>query len=340
VVDMGSNKKTEAQLVELFQKAVKAADKVEDEADKSEETRCVDALKAMKKVPVTTSILMDTQVGKQLRKLTKHQNSGISVIAQELIDAWKKIVATEAAAKNGSAAATAKKSPANDSLKSPGLSSPKSTTTVGKLVKTEHTVEVKTTVSVTTSQSQGNGALKPVVVKKCGDTTRDRIRELLAEAFSKVLTEAKDDYVRKVKATNVGEVAVTVEIAMFTKLGLSTGAANKGKYRSIMFNLKDPNNPDLRRRVLLGEIAPQELLTLSVEDMASDQRKKENQEIKDKALFECERGLKQAASTDQFKCSKCKQRKCTYFQMQTRSADEPMTTFVTCVNCNNHWKFC
>ena len=44
--------------------------------------------------------------------------------------------------------------------------------------------------------------------------------------------------------------------------------------------------------------------------------------------------------TDQFQCGKCKQRKCTYYQMQTRSADEPMTTFVTCIVCNNRWKFC
>ena len=44
--------------------------------------------------------------------------------------------------------------------------------------------------------------------------------------------------------------------------------------------------------------------------------------------------------TDMFKCGKCKQRNCTYFQMQTRSADEPMTTFVTCLNCNKRWKFC
>ena len=46
------------------------------------------------------------------------------------------------------------------------------------------------------------------------------------------------------------------------------------------------------------------------------------------------------ATTDQFQCGKCRQRKTQYYQMQTRSADEPMTTFVTCVNCGNRWKFC
>ncbi len=44
------------------------------------------------------------------------------------------------------------------------------------------------------------------------------------------------------------------------------------------------------------------------------------------------------AATDIFKCGKCKQRKCSYYQMQTRSADEPMTTFVTCLVCDNRWK--
>ena len=34
-------------------------------------------------------------------------------------------------------------------------------------------------------------------------------------------------------------------------------------------------------------------------------------------------------------CSGCKQKtKCDYYQMQTRSADEPMTTFVTCLECD------
>lgn len=38
-------------------------------------------------------------------------------------------------------------------------------------------------------------------------------------------------------------------------------------------------------------------------------------------------------------CSSCKKKsKCDYYQMQTRSADEPMTTFVTCLECDKQWK--
>lgn len=43
--------------------------------------------------------------------------------------------------------------------------------------------------------------------------------------------------------------------------------------------------------------------------------------------------------SDEYKCSKCKERKTSYYQLQTRSADEPMTTFVKCLNCGNKWKF-
>jgi transcription elongation factor S-II len=43
-------------------------------------------------------------------------------------------------------------------------------------------------------------------------------------------------------------------------------------------------------------------------------------------------------TTDMFRCGKCGQRKCCYYQLQTRSADEPMTTFITCVPCGNRWK--
>jgi len=39
-----------------------------------------------------------------------------------------------------------------------------------------------------------------------------------------------------------------------------------------------------------------------------------------------------------FKCQRCKSKNTSYYQMQTRCADEPMTTFVTCHNCDKRWK--
>ena len=56
---------------------------------------------------------------------------------------------------------------------------------------------------------------------------------------------------------------------------------------------------------------------------------------KDKKLFS-----RSGVASIYFFCSGCKKKtKCDYYQMQTRSADEPMTTFVTCLECDKRWKF-
>ncbi|GFH07213.1 uncharacterized protein HaLaN_01983, partial [Haematococcus lacustris] len=96
----------------------------------------------------------------------------------------------------------------------------------------------------------------------------------------------------------------------------------KAKFRSLSFNLKDPKNPDLRARVLEGDIEAQELVEMSAEQLASSEKKAEYSQIREHIMAESVRGNTQVASTDQFQCGRCKQRKCTYYQMQTRSADE------------------
>lgn len=45
-----------------------------------------------------------------------------------------------------------------------------------------------------------------------------------------------------------------------------------------------------------------------------------------------------AMATDRFRCSQCKKKLCSYYELQTRSADEPMTIFVTCLNCGKQWR--
>ena len=42
--------------------------------------------------------------------------------------------------------------------------------------------------------------------------------------------------------------------------------------------------------------------------------------------------------TEMFMCPKCGARKCSYYELQTRSSDEAMTSFITCVSCNHKWK--
>jgi len=49
--------------------------------------------------------------------------------------------------------------------------------------------------------------------------------------------------------------------------------------------------------------------------------------------------MKNMATTDRFECKKCHERKCRVAQAQTRSCDEPMTTFITCTICGYTIKF-
>lgn len=37
-------------------------------------------------------------------------------------------------------------------------------------------------------------------------------------------------------------------------------------------------------------------------------------------------------------CDKCGHETAAFYEMQTRSADEPMTTFYRCLRCKNTWK--
>jgi hypothetical protein len=63
-------------------------------------------------------------------------------------------------------------------------------------------------------------------------------------------------------------------------------------------------------------------------------------DLKDQLLRREQRILEGNLSmaTDRFRCSQCKEKKCSYYELQTRSADEPMTIFVKCLNCGKQWK--
>mgnify|MGYP001421516729 CR=1 FL=1 len=105
------------------------------------------------------------------------------------------------------------------------------------------------------------------------------------------------------------------------------------KLKMVLNNLK---NKSLLDKVINKELKAHIFAFMTHEELRPDIWKEliELKKIKDENKF----SPKLEASTDDFTCSKCKSKKCTHYQLQTRSADEPMTTFVTCINCGNRWK--
>ena len=103
------------------------------------------------------------------------------------------------------------------------------------------------------------------------------------------------------------------------------------KFKTVLFNLKA--SPALCARIQenpeqLAFMTHQEMCPEKWSDLVDSKKKRDDHLISQKL----------AATTDLFTCFKCRSKQCTYYQLQTRSADEPMTTFVTCVNCEARWR--
>jgi len=111
------------------------------------------------------------------------------------------------------------------------------------------------------------------------------------------------------------------------------------KFKSILLNLNPKSsvkNVQLVKRLKKGEFKAHELAFMTHQEIFPENWKSlVDAKIKrDKKEGEVDL----SAATDEFFCFKCKKRKCSYYEMQTRSADEPMTTFVTCLLCGNNWR--
>jgi DNA-directed RNA polymerase subunit M/transcription elongation factor TFIIS len=102
--------------------------------------------------------------------------------------------------------------------------------------------------------------------------------------------------------------------------------------RSILNNLNDKWIEEINS----GNIQPHKMAFMNHQELNHEIWKDliETKSKRDKNKFE----TNVAAATDTFTCRKCKGNQCTYYQMQTRSADEATTIFVQCVLCNNRWR--
>jgi len=278
----------------------------------------------LKAVVASESLLRESKAGLAVGKLRSHSAKEVADAAKELVKKWKTEVDRDKH-KNGTSGAKAGDANGGTNKAAPARKS--------SVAESSGTPPVTPTVSSPTlAFKNGQARTAKADGVKCtvtGDSTRDRCIELIYDALAADSGAPNEQIIKR---------ATGIESAVLSDFG-STNKDYKTKMRSLYLNLKDKNNPGLRDAIIGGELDVKKFAKMSSQDMASEERKAADRKIQEENLHKSLGAHDPQAETDAFQCGRCKQRKTRYRQAQTRSADEPMTTFVTCVNCNHRWKF-
>lgn len=247
--------------------------------------------------------------------LRKHsKNEEVMALSKTLIKVWKRYLA-DTPRKDSSSAGN------NSSSKSSSSSAASKSTSSSSSSKSKGSEKRDDKRSVSQTSFPGSSMT---------DAIRIKCKEMLAAALK---TEDPE------MCTSAEELAEELEEAIYLEFK-NTDMRYKNRIRSRVANLKDPKNPALRTNFLGGAITAQKLAKMAPEEMASDEMKNLRERFVKEAINDAQLATVQGTKTDLLKCGKCKRRNCTYNQLQTRSADEPMTTFVLCNDCGHRWKFC
>jgi len=283
-----------------------------------DQTLALDHLKALEDLPVNLTILTETRIGMTVNALRKaSKDAEVIAISKQLIKKWKKFVPEKSSGSGEEENGSAKKAEAvKKSSSSSGSKEAEARNGGGGAAAGKGPVAVFPSSSLATT-----------------DTLRLKCREMLSNAL-KGNGEMPDGVVAMPDA--LGD---QLEDAIFNEFN-STNPQYKTRIRSRVYNLKDSKNPELRINVLTGAISAKKLAVMTSEEMASKDMQALRNKFTKESIDDHQLAVAQGTKTDMLRCGKCGKRNCTYNQLQTRSSDEPMTTFVLCNECGNRWKFC
>ena len=167
-----------------------------------------------------------------------------------------------------------------------------------------------------------------VDINRTGSTIRDNCIGLLYNGLAYRSTESIENVVIR---------AVEVEAAGY-RIYKGETKEYKEKIRSLFQNLKAKSNQELGQKVMSGAITAEHFVVMKPHELMSAEQRKTDAEYEQENLRKAQAPVSEKSISDTFECSNCKQRKVSYTQAQTRSADEPMTTFCECLNCGKRWK--
>jgi DNA-directed RNA polymerase subunit M/transcription elongation factor TFIIS len=166
-------------------------------------------------------------------------------------------------------------------------------------------------------------------------------RQYHIDRFSKIFDLDKEHYI--VQNLEKGILNETIKICKENKEELKwCNKFFKQNYlaigRKVLANTTyTPNAPTVREKILKEEFIAEDVGGMTHAQLYPELHEELKTTIMNKHIGNINNDEQEHDGF--FTCGKCKSKKTTYRQAQTRSADEPMTTFVTCLNCNHRWKF-
>jgi DNA-directed RNA polymerase subunit M/transcription elongation factor TFIIS len=163
------------------------------------------------------------------------------------------------------------------------------------------------------------------------ESIRNKLKSILLKETTLRFTEncpinlEKGVYNYAIKEANIKKIVKSWQNVSFCQLYID-------RLRTVYFNLK----PEMIALIANKEIKPQEVAFMTHQEFDATKWKDliEKKIKRDDSKF----NVKVESSTSLFTCKKCGSKKCTYYELQIRSADEPATVFITCLDCGKNWK--
>lgn len=263
-------------------------------------------------VKASEDLLRSTRVGIIVNKLKQHKAPEVARLASEIVSKWRNEVNKQKAAGSPSRRPSGSPKPSQNGTASPAAATPSDKAS-------------KLSVPPDKRSWKADG----VEMNQLSNRIRDSCIGLMYDGLCLNTTEAP----RVVLTT-----ALSVEAAAFSAFGPETKEQYRTKIRSLYQNLKNKSNPMLRVRVLNNEVSADDFVRLSHEELRSAEQREQDRKIQKENMDKAMVAQAERSISTSLQCGKCGQRKVTYTEAQTRSADEPMTLFCTCLNCGKSWR--